>query len=124
MLSTIQEEYKTEIAGIMEGYEKNKVRRGGLIGTVVSTKCSKSVVVKVDHDRLIPKYGKTMSVTKRIMAHDENEIGKLGDLVRIVPCRPMSRKKRHTLMDIVRRPDSVTVSDGTVFTTAGRMGRK
>ena len=37
------------------------------------------------------------------MAHDEEEKGKLGDLVRIIPCRPMSKRKKHKLKDIIRK---------------------
>ena len=36
------------------------------------------------------------------MAHDENETGNVGDIVRIVPCRPVSKKKRHALIDVIR----------------------
>lgn len=39
------------------------------------------------------------------MAHDEHEVCGMGDLVRIVPCRPMSRKKRHKVLDIIRKGD-------------------
>eukprot|EP00607_Mallomonas_marina_P007461 CAMPEP_0182416766 /NCGR_PEP_ID=MMETSP1167-20130531/1124_1 /TAXON_ID=2988 /ORGANISM="Mallomonas Sp, Strain CCMP3275" /LENGTH=46 /DNA_ID= /DNA_START= /DNA_END= /DNA_ORIENTATION= len=45
------------------------------------------------------------------MAHDENEEAKDGDYVRITPCRPMSRKKRHSLIDIIRKAVIVDFSD-------------
>ena len=124
MFSSIQEEYKPEIEGILAGYEFKQKRKQALIGVIVSTKCAKSVTVKVFHKRIKPKYLKEVEVPRKIMAHDEEGLGRMGDVVRIVPCRPMSSKKRHVLMDIVKRPESVTTSNGTVFTTAGRLGRK
>lgn len=124
MFSSIQEEYKPEIDGIMAEYEANRLRKQGLVGMVVSAKCQKSVTVQVFHKKVVPKYLKMVDVRKKIMAHDEEGRGQVGDLVRIVPCRPMSKKKRHTLLDILKRPESVTTANGTVFTTAGRLGRK
>lgn len=53
------------------------------------------------------------------MAHDEEERGFLGDTVRIVPCRPMSKKKRHKLMDIILRPPTATSRTGE-----GELGNK
>jgi len=41
------------------------------------------------------------------MAHDENEIGKPGDLVRIIPCRPYSRRKRHIIKDIIKKEQNI-----------------
>lgn len=54
--------------------------------------------------KYFPKYDKSVSRRKKFMAHDENCESKLGDIVRIVPCRPMSTRKRHALIDILRRP--------------------
>jgi small subunit ribosomal protein S17 len=87
-------------------------RKQSLIGTVVSTKCSKSISVRVEHRKLNKKYNVYYSVHRKIMAHDEEEKAKMGDIVRIVPCRPMSRKKRHKLMDIIRRPKYANIDLG------------
>lgn len=122
--STIDAEYKSEIAEILKRYDDNKARKQALVGTVVSTKCQKSITVRVVHKKLVPKYNKFVSVQRRIMAHDEQGLGKMGDLVRIVPCRPMSRKKRHALIDIVLRPKSVVTEDGTVLSSGGNVSKR
>lgn len=122
-VSEVQKLYKPEIDKIYESYEYNKARKQSLIGTVVSIKCPKSITVKILGQTRDLKYQKFTDTMKKVMAHDPDSLGKMGDLVRIVPCRPMSRRKRHILMDIVKRPESVVTSDGSVFTTAGRMGR-
>ena len=96
-----EEEYKAEIEKILQMREIKKETRQFLIGTVVSDKASKSIVVRVVHDRFIPKYQRFYSVHKKFMAHDEKEEASIGDKVRIVPCRPMSRKKRHALYEIL-----------------------
>jgi small subunit ribosomal protein S17 len=113
---SVEAEYKTEISDILAGYEEKKKRRQAMIGTVVSVKCSKSIVVRVPRDKFNSKYNKTIQVHKRIMAHDQDETGQLGDLVRIVPCRPVSRKKRHSLIDIIRRPMSATLEKEAAVT--------
>lgn len=97
------DEYQKEISDILSAYEHKANRKQALSGIVVSTKCSKSILVRIKHQRYIPKYNKHISIHKKIMAHDEEEKGKLGDLVRIIPCRPMSKKKRHKLCDILRK---------------------
>ncbi|RYH10253.1 30S ribosomal protein S17 [archaeon] len=88
----------------MNQYEERKKRRQALVGEVVSVKCSKSITVRVEYQKYFPKYDKHISRHNKFMAHDEQEQCKLGDVVRIVPCRPMSKRKRHALIDIIRRP--------------------
>lgn len=121
MCTNIETEYKTEIAEILTSYDENKKRRQALVGVVVSTSCAKSITVRVIHQTLVAKYNKLKNVQRRIMAHDEEGKGQLGDLVRIVPCSPKSKKKRHMLMDIVRRPKSVVTADGTVLSSGGKV---
>jgi small subunit ribosomal protein S17 len=71
-------------------------------------KNKKTIVVRVDYLHFYPKLGFHHRRTKRFMAHDEQEIAQLDDLVRIVPSRPMSAQKRHTLFEIVRAtPESI-----------------
>jgi small subunit ribosomal protein S17 len=122
--SSIETEYQAEISDIVKRQEERQKRKQALVGVVVSTKCAKSVTVRVIHQKLVSKYNKFVNVQTRVMAHDEEQKGQLGDLVRIVPCRPMSRKKRHTLMDIVRRPKTVTTEDGTVLSSAGNVSKR
>jgi small subunit ribosomal protein S17 len=72
-----------------------------MVGTVTSTKNEKSITVTVTRQKLVKKYRKWINRRKRFMAHDEEELANVGDLVRIVPCISKSRKKKHTLIDII-----------------------
>ena len=65
-----------------------------MIGTVVSDKMQKTVVVAVEKLTTHRLYGKTMRRTKRYKAHDEENRSKVGDVVRIRECRPISKRKR------------------------------
>jgi small subunit ribosomal protein S17 len=80
----------------------NIVRRKVLVGNVVSDKCSKTRVVLVEHKTKHPLYKKTILKKKRFMIHDNDNKSKLGDLVKIVECRPISKKKRWALLDIIK----------------------
>jgi small subunit ribosomal protein S17 len=65
-----------------------------LTGKVVSDKMAKTVVVTVDRLKEHPKYHKRYKVTTRYKAHDEKDACKIGDVVLIEECRPISRDKR------------------------------
>lgn len=65
-----------------------------LQGTVVSDKMQKTVVVEIEQTKKHPKYHKRFSVHKRYKAHDEQETSKIGDVVTIEECRPLSKDKR------------------------------
>ena len=72
-------------------------------GTVVSNKMQKTIVVEVRRRTLHKLYKKYLTRTRRIKAHDErNECG-IGDVVRVVESRPLSRDKRWRLLEIVER---------------------
>lgn len=72
-------------------------------GTVVSISGDKSITVKIDYRKRHPKYGKMMTISKKLHAHDEkNECG-VGDLVTVMECRPLSKTKRWRLVEIVER---------------------
>lgn len=122
--TSVEVEYKAEIAAIQKRYEDRKVRRQALVGTVVSTKNPKTLSVRVVHRRLITKYNKYVNVQKKVMAHDEEGRAKLGDLVRIIPCRPMSKRKHHSLIDIVKRPKTVVTKDGTELNSGGYIKKR
>ncbi len=70
-----------------------------IIGTVVSTKMDKTVVVKVDRKFRHPIYRKVMSVTKKIKAHNEVEGIQEGDVVRIRETRPISKEKSFVVVE-------------------------
>lgn len=88
-------------------------RRQAMIGIVVSDKCSKSITVQVIREKFVAKYNKTTRVRRKFMAHDEEEKADLGDVVRIIPCRPMSKKKRHALIDILKKGKVFTAEEQT-----------
>lgn len=73
------------------------------IGTVVSTKMDKTIVIIVEEKYAHPLYGKTVKKTQRFMAHDEKNECLLGDKVIISETRPLSRKKRWTLKQILTK---------------------
>jgi small subunit ribosomal protein S17 len=73
------------------------------IGLVVSDKMQKTVVVAIERRVPHPVYGKMMTRTTRLKAHDEENQAKAGDTVRIMETRPMSKDKRWRLVEIVSR---------------------
>ena len=82
--------------------EKRNARKV-VTGTVVSISGDKSITVKIDYRKRHPKYGKMMTISKKLHAHDEkNECG-VGDLVTVMETRPLSTTKRWRLVEIVER---------------------
>ncbi len=73
------------------------------VGVVVSDKMQKTVVVQIDRRIPHPTYGKMVTRTKRLKAHDEENSAKLGDTVRIMETRPLSKDKRWRVVEIVER---------------------
>ena len=73
------------------------------VGLVVSDKMQKTVVVAIERRVPHPVYGKMMTRTTRLKAHDEENQAKAGDTVRIMETRPMSKDKRWRLVEIVSR---------------------
>jgi small subunit ribosomal protein S17 len=78
-------------------------RRNEKVGNVVSTKMQKTIVVEVEMRKAHPKYKKIMKSSKKFYAHDEQNSARVGDVVRIRETRPLSKLKRWTLEEIVRR---------------------
>jgi len=79
-------------------------------GTVVSNKMDKTVVVTVERRKMHRLYHKVMSLTQRFKAHDEENACRLGDLVRIQECRPVSKEKRWRVIEILSRGDVAEVA--------------
>jgi small subunit ribosomal protein S17 len=73
------------------------------VGSVVSDRMDKTIVVSVERRYAHPLYGKQVKRHKRYYAHDEENQARTGDVVRIVETRPQSLKKRWRLIEIVRR---------------------
>jgi len=78
-------------------------RKKTLQGRVVSNKTDKTVSVLVESYRKHPLYGKRVKYSKKYATHDELNTANLGDLVRIEECRPMSKTKKFTLVEIVEK---------------------
>ena len=74
-----------------------------LVGKVVSTKCDKTITVLVETYRKDPLYGKRVKYSKKYAAHDEKNEAKVGDVVRIVETRPLSKTKNFRLVEIVEK---------------------
>ena len=75
------------------------------MGTVISDKMDKTIVVKVETRMPHPLYGKIVRRSKRYKAHDEENQCRVGDVVRIMETRPISRTKRWRLTDIVEKAE-------------------
>ena len=73
------------------------------VGLVVSDKMEKTVVVAIERRMAHPVYGKMMTRTNKLKAHDEENSAKVGDTVRIVETRPLSKDKRWRVVEIVER---------------------
>lgn len=73
------------------------------VGKVVSNKMTKSITVLVERKVKHPIYGKFVSKSKKLMAHDENNDCGIGDLVKIMETRPTSKSKRWRLVEILER---------------------
>lgn len=105
-----QEEYQKEISDIETQYEERKKRRQSMIGVVVSDKCTKTVTIKVEREKYFPKYDKHVTRSRKFMAHDEEEKCDIGDVIRIVPCRPISKMKRHMVIDVLKKGQQLDLS--------------
>jgi small subunit ribosomal protein S17 len=85
-----------------------------IIGTVSSSKVDKTIVVTVRTRKTHPLYRKQYTVSKKFMAHDENNEAQIGDKVSIVETRPISSRKHHKLERIIEKPklreDSLAVT--------------
>ena len=73
------------------------------VGKVVSNKMTKSITIAIDRKVKHPIYGKFMNKTTKFMAHDEKNEAGIGDTVRIMETRPLSKLKRWRLVEIVER---------------------
>ena len=90
-----------EMTGTPRGAER--ASRKTRTGTVVSDKMEKTVVVAIERRVPHPVYGKMVTRTKRVKAHDEENSAKAGDTVRIMETRPLSKDKRWRVVEIVER---------------------
>jgi small subunit ribosomal protein S17 len=99
---------KKVAAPAVEGLHRRKV----LVGTVVSDKMQKTIVVKTERKVRHTMYAKYVMKSQKFKAHDEKNEAKTGDIVSIVESRPLSRDKRWALQKIVRR--AIQTADANV----------
>jgi small subunit ribosomal protein S17 len=83
--------------------QTHKPLKNEKIGQVVSTKMTKTIVVEVSRRVPHPLYKRIVNKRKKFYAHDEEGSAKMGDIVRIIECRPLSHLKRWSLAEVVRR---------------------
>lgn len=96
--------------------EQTSGHRKELIGNVVSTKMQKTIVVEVIRQKAHPMYRRVVKRNKKFYAHDENNTAHVGDVVRIVETRPLSKLKRWQLKDVIRRATLVPGAEGVLET--------
>ena len=81
----------------------NENKKREIIGVVVSDKADKTITVKVENYKMNPIYGKRVKYSKKFAAHDENNEAHVGDKVRLVMTRPLSKTKRYELAEIIEK---------------------
>ncbi len=86
-------------------------RRNEKVGQVVSTKMQKTIVVEIEMRKAHPKYKRVLKSNKKFYAHDEQNSARLGDMVRIRETRPLSKLKRWSLEEIIRRSSLSALPD-------------
>jgi len=98
-------------------------RRNEKVGQVVSTKMQKTIVVEVEMRKAHAKYKRIVRSTKKFYAHDEQSSARLGDVVRIRETRPLSKLKRWSLEEIVRRSTLGQIEDAAEDGSQGQLTR-
>ena len=96
------------MAEIQDQAQKEKMernRRKDRIGVVVSDKAEKTVTVQVERRFAHPLYGKQVAKTKKYQAHDQENEFRVGDKVRIVETRPLSKTKHWRVVELIERPE-------------------
>lgn len=81
----------------------NELVKRELIGVVVSDKADKTITVKVETYKKDPIYNKRIKYSKKYTAHDEKNVAKIGDKVRLVATRPLSKTKRYELVEVIEK---------------------
>jgi len=78
------------------------------VGIVISDKMQKTIVVKIESRYPHPMYSKTLVKTKKYLAHDELETCNIGDKVLVQECRPLSKRKRWMLVEILSKSSLIS----------------
>jgi small subunit ribosomal protein S17 len=80
-----------------------KRNRKTLVGTVVSNKMEKTIVIRIERRKLHPLYKKYITRTKKIKVHDEGNLCQIGDLVKVIESRPLSKDKHWSLLEVLEK---------------------
>ena len=88
---------------VLEADEESRNLRNERVGVVVSDKMEKTIIVRIERSKKHPMYKKYLKRSARKMTHDENDEAGEGDTVRIMETRPISKRKRWRLVDILER---------------------
>jgi small subunit ribosomal protein S17 len=99
--------------------ETKQANKQEKVGSVVANKMAKTIVVEVTRRVPHPIYKRIVTKRKKFYAHDENGTANVGDVVRIVECRPMSKLKRWMLGEVVRRAVQVTTDLSSIGIQTG-----
>lgn len=99
--------------------ESKKGTKNEKVGSVISANMAKTIVVQVTRRVPHPVYKRIVSKRKKFYAHDEKSEAKVGDVVRIVECRPLSKLKRWQLGEIVRKAVQVTTDLSSIGIQTG-----
>ena len=78
-------------------------RRKTRIGKVISNKMDKSIIVAIERRIIHPIYKKYFKKTTKFMAHDQNNVANIGDIVKIMETRPLSARKRWRLVEVIEK---------------------
>jgi len=87
----------------MENTVETRNSRKVIIGKVLSNKMEKTIVVSVERKVMHPKYGKFIKMTSKFKAHDEKNECAIGDVVKVMETRPLSKDKRWRLVEIIEK---------------------
>jgi small subunit ribosomal protein S17 len=103
---------------------KSTSHKNEKVGEVISTKMAKTIVVEVTRRVAHPVYKRIVQKRKKFYAHDEQGTAKMGDIVRIIECRPLSRLKRWELGTVLRQAVQVGVEHPALEASADTRVKK
>ena len=108
------------MADTKAGSTVEKSNKNEKVGHVVANKMAKTIVVEVTRRVAHPLYKRIVSKRKKFYAHDEEGQANVGDVVRIIECRPMSKLKRWRLGEVMRKAVQVTTDLSSIGIQPGR----
>ena len=88
---------------MMENAPETRPRRKTRVGTVVSNKMDKTVVIQIVRILKHPQYQRVIRRSSRLMAHDQGGLAGIGDKVRVMETRPLSKHKRWRLVEVIEK---------------------